>query len=214
MSRVALRMGKAADAVKDARAALELIADYPLASDALAAALTGENQAGEAARILEKRLRLAPNVRAEFHYGEALELAGRKAEAAQAFERFEKDAVAQESQPDNANRELIEYYATHDHAQDAVKLGAEEAKRRHDIFTLSAYAQALAAAGQYSRARTAMDAALGPGIRDATLFLRAGMIAARLNDKPAAAGYLKKTIELNAGTREAEEAIQLLANLT
>ncbi len=213
MSRVTLRMGKAADAEKSARQALELVANYPPADDALAAALMAQDKPGDAVEVLRRRLSAAPNVRAEFHFAGALE-AGGKPEAAAAFERFEKDAVARVSEPDNANRELSEYYAAHGRAKDAVKLAGEEAQRRHDIYTLSTYAWALTAAGRFSEARVQMDRALEPGIRDATLFLRAGLIAMKLNDKASAAKYLKNAIEINASSREAGRAIQLLVNLS
>jgi tetratricopeptide (TPR) repeat protein len=213
MSRVSLRMGKAADAAKSARQALELVADYPLAADALAAGMLEHGQASEAAEVLRRRLTVAPNVRAEFHLGEALERAGQTSDAAAVFAQFEKDAVAKVSQPDNANRELIEYYTAHDRAAEAVRLGQQEAQRRQDIFTLSAYALALASAGEFGQARVQIERALEPGIRDAKLFLQAGLIAAKLNDSDSAAKYLQKAIEINASSSEAAQAIRLLAKL-
>jgi tetratricopeptide (TPR) repeat protein len=214
MSRVALRMGKAANAEGSARQALDLIANYPLASDALAAALMAQDKPGDAAEVLARRLSAASNVRAEFYFAGALAASGKKAEAAAAFGQFEKDAAARVSQADNANRELIEYYANHGRAGEAVKLGAQEIERRKDIPTLSAYALALAAAGQCQEARVQMDRALEPGIRDAGLFLRAGLIAAKLDDKASAAKYLKKAIEINASSPEAGQAIELLKTLS
>ena len=214
MSRVAMRMGKATDAEKSARQALDLVASYPLASDALAAALLAQDHAGDAADVLRRRLSVAPNVRAEFHFAEALDALAEKTEAAAAFERFEKGAVARVSQPDHANRELIEYYATHGRADEAVKLAGQEVQRRQDIATLSAYALALTAAGKYREARVQMDRALEPGIRDAKLFLQAALIASKLNDKASAAKYFKQAIEINASSPEAGKAIQLLANLS
>jgi tetratricopeptide (TPR) repeat protein len=249
MSRVALRMGKAAEAQKSARQALELVAGYPLANDALAAAMLEQGQAGGAAVVLRRRLDVLPDgcgsetrvlpsrdrkganapsletlclnaaagVRAEFHLAEALERAGQNAEAAAAFAQFEKDALVGTSQPDNANRELIEYFAAHQRApeavKEAVKLGQREAQRRQDIFTLSAYAQALAAAGDYVQARIQIEVALDPGIRDAGLFLQAGLIAAKLNDVDSALNYLRKAVEINASSTEAAQALELLANI-
>ncbi len=218
MSRVALHMGKPADAEKNARQALDFVPDYPLANDALAAAFMADSvekaKASEAVEILSRRLHTAPNVRSQYHLAEALEAAGKKPDAAEAWQKFEKEAVARASQPDNANRELTEYYASHGRAAEAVKLGAEESQRRQDIGTLAAYSFALYAAGKYDEARIQMDRALAPGIRDAKLFYRAGLIAARLNDKASAARYLKRAIEINANSPEAGDAIKLLASLT
>ncbi len=213
MSRVALRMGKAQDAEKDARQALELMPNYPAGNDALAAALMEQEKSIEAVEVLRRRLAVAPNVRTEFHLAEALESANAATEAVGEFTRFEKDAIARESDPDNANRELIEYYAGHGRARDAVTLAAKEAQRRQDICTLSTYALALAAAGNYSEARIQMERALATGVKDAKLFLRAGLIAAKLNDQASAAKYLKKAIEINASSPEAGKAIQLLAKM-
>jgi len=218
MSRIDLRMGKAADAEKHARQALELVANYPWAWDALAASLADQEKPAEAAEVLKQRLsaapnRAAPNLAAQFHLAAALEAAG-SAQAGSAWQQFEKDAAARRSQPDNANRELIEYYASHGKTAEAVKLAADESQRRQDLATLSAYAAALASADRYDEARVQMDRALAPGIRDAKLFYRAGTIAAKLGDKTAAAKYLRKAIEINAGSREAGKAIKLLANLS
>ncbi len=214
MSRVALRMGKPEDAERSARQSLELVANYPWAGDALAAALLEEGKPGEAAEALERRLSNAPNLAAKFHLAVALDAAGKKTEAAPAGQEFEKEAAARTGQPDNANRELIEYYVSQDESAKAVKLASEESQRRQDVTTLGAYALALVGAGRYQEARVQMDRVLAPGIRDARLFFRAGMIAAKLKDKAAAGRYLRKAIEINASSPEAEKAIQLLANLS
>jgi Tfp pilus assembly protein PilF len=79
-----------------------------------------------------------------------------------------------------------------------VKLGAGEVLRRQDILTLSAYALALTAAGRFEEARIQMDRALAPGIRDAGLFLRAGLIAAKVHDNASAAKYLEQARQIDA----------------
>jgi tetratricopeptide (TPR) repeat protein len=214
MSRVDLRLGKPADAESHSRQALELVANYPPALDALAASLVETGKAGEAAEVLARRLAGAPRVAAQFHLAEALEIAGRKTEADAAWQQFEKQAAARITQPDNANRELVEYYALHGKASEAVKLALDESERRQDIPTLATYALALMTAGNYEDARVQMDRALAPGIRDARLLYRAGVIASKLSDKPAAAKYLKKAIEINASSPEADKAIKLLAGLS
>ena len=214
MSRVDLHMGKPAEAEKHARQGLELVANYPWASDALAAALMEEEKPSEAAEVLGARLEAANDVRAKFQYATALEAAGKKEDAATVWQEFAAEAKARVSQADNANRELIAYVAAHDMSADALKLASEEVERRQDIDTLAAYASALLAAGKYQEARTQMDRALAPGIRDAKFFYQAGMIAAKANDKASAAKYLKKAIEMNASSPEAGKAIKLLANLS
>ncbi|HEY3837518.1 MAG TPA: hypothetical protein VGL72_13140 [Bryobacteraceae bacterium] len=214
ISHVELDTGKPANAQTYARQALELVPGYPWGEDALAAALVEGDKASEAVEVLKQRLAATPDTRARFHLAAALEAAGRIEEASNAWQEFKNEALARTSQPDNANCELIEYYATHGNPAAAVKLAAAEAASRHDIGALAAYAQALAADGQFQQARTQMERALAPGIRNARLFYQAGAIAARLNDTAAATKYLRQAIEINASAPEASKAIKLLASLT
>jgi len=202
ISRVHLRLGKTAEAEKDARQALALVPAYPWALDALAAA-----KPAEASEILAGR---APDLASRYHVAKALEGAGKPA----AWQSWESDAVARISAPDNVNRELIEYYATHGKLDQAITLGAEETTRREDIDTLTAYASALYAAGQLSQARRQVERALAPGIRDPRLLLLAARIAADLQDKVAASKYLKQAIEINSTSPYADQALKLLAKLS
>ena len=114
-----------------------------------------------------------------------------------AFAEFERQAREIADKPDNANRELIFYYADYAHKPaDALRVARAEIARRQDIATLDAYAWALFANGQYAEARAELDKALKVGIRDATLFGHAAAIAEKLRDQTAAANYQKQVREL------------------
>src|SRR5437762_13591898 len=124
---------------------------------------------------------MAPHPSRQFALAVALKQAG-ASEAPAAFAEFEKGALAIESNPDNANRELIFYYADYAHKPaGALRVARAEIARRHDIATLDAYAWALYSNGQYKEARAELDKALKVGIRDARLSDHAAAISGKLS---------------------------------
>ncbi len=63
---------------------------------------------------------------------------------AEAYAEFEQQARKEIGWADNANRELIFYYADHtSRPAEALRIARVEAARRHDVHTLDAYAWAL-----------------------------------------------------------------------
>ncbi len=80
----------------------------------------------------------------------------------------------------------------------ALEVAKQEFQRRHDVFTVDAYAWALHVNGQEAEARKQIETALAVGIRDASLFRHAGEIASKMGDTSAAKGYLKQSADLNA----------------
>ena len=100
----------------------------------------------EAATLFEQRYAAAPHAENLFVAAQAMELAGRKADAGEAWARFEKAALAESAQADNANHELIADYldVAHQPAR-ALEIAQRELARRHDKSTLDLHARALAA---------------------------------------------------------------------
>jgi hypothetical protein len=93
--------------------------------------------------------------------------AGHTKDAAAAFAQFEAKARAEMTLADNANRELIYYYA--DHAKrpaEALRIAEQEMARRHDVYTRAAYAWALHVNGRDAEARKQIDEALAVGVKD------------------------------------------------
>ena len=74
---------------------------------------------------------------------------------------------------------------------EALRIAKLEVTRRHDAYTLDAYAWALSANGKNDEAHTNIERALSVGLRDAQLLYRAGAIAARSGDVDAAGNWLK-----------------------
>src|SRR5439155_19333727 len=94
--------------------------------------------------LLQQRYRAAAHAENLYDLAEALELAGRTEEAKKAFVELETKSLLENARADNSNRELIFYYA--DQAKQPTKalaLAQTEFARRHDAFTLDAYAWAL-----------------------------------------------------------------------
>src|SRR5213076_2533726 len=102
-----------------------------------------------------------------------------------------------------------------DHAHQPVKaleVAQSEFARRHDAFTLDAYAWALHVNGLDAEARKHIEAALAVGIRDAKMFRHAGEIALANGDRATAEHYLRESAELNAPG--SSQAIALLSTIS
>jgi tetratricopeptide (TPR) repeat protein len=194
-----LMRGNLAQAEEAVQQALTLFPEYHYALAQLARVRIAQQKYGEAAALLERRYRSASHPENLFDLAEALELAGHKSEAAAAFAEFESKARKESESWDNANRELVSYYADHAHRPaEALKVARLEAARRQDVHTLHALAWALHAGGNYAEARTQIEKALAVGIRDARFFLHAGEIALKQGDRAAAEKYLRQAEELKS----------------
>ena len=120
-------------------------------------------------------------------------------EAKKTFSEFEKQATAESSNPDNANRELIFYYADHVNSPaKALSVAEQEVASRHDVHALDAYAWALCKSGRYSDAKKQMALALKVGVREAGIFYHAGEIELRLGNTVEARRLFKDAVELKS----------------
>jgi tetratricopeptide (TPR) repeat protein len=149
---------------------------YALAQMAHVRTAQGRNE--DAVDLLRRRYAKAPHAENLYDLAEALDRAGHKAEARAAFAEFERKARAEMRGADNANRELIYYYADHAHRPAAaLALARSEVSRRRDVQTVAAYAWALHRSGRAAEARKEMKEALAVGTRDPELRRRAAAIA-------------------------------------
>jgi tetratricopeptide (TPR) repeat protein len=151
---------------------------YHYALGQMAHVRTAQGRHQEAVDLLRQRNQAAPHPENLYELAEALERAGRAADARAAYAEFERKARAEMEGADNANRELIYYYADHTaRAAEAVALARREVARRRDVQTVAAYAWALHASGRPAEAQKEMQAALNVGTRDPELRRRADVIA-------------------------------------
>jgi hypothetical protein len=163
--------------------------------------------------LLRQRYQAGAHAENLYDLAEALELAGRTAEAQKAFAEFETKSLAESVRKDNSDRELIFYYADHAHEPaKALDIARQELAWRHDVYTLDAYAWALHLNGQDGEARKQIETALAVGIRDAKMFRHAGEIALQLGDRAAGEKYMRQAAELRApGSAQAEALLQNLS---
>jgi tetratricopeptide (TPR) repeat protein len=211
---LSMSMGREKDAEASLQRALQLFPKYHYALGYLAQVRLAQGRPAEAVDLLRQLCDDLPHAENVYALAEALERAGRAADAKAAFADFEQKALAESATHDNANRELIAYYV--DHAKkprEALRIAEIERGRRGDVFTLEAYAWALAANGRYAEAKQSIDAALAVGIQHPELLYHAGVIAAKLNDRPGARKLLQRSLDESPHSRVAEAARKQLDRL-
>jgi tetratricopeptide (TPR) repeat protein len=213
MAHLNLEIGKIGEAERLSQQALAVFPGYHYALSNLAKVRIQQKRYDEAVELLTQRYRAAPHAENLYDLAQALQLAGKTADANKAFAEFEQKSLLETNRGDNSNHELIFYYA--DHAKQperAQEVAQREIARRHDVFTLDSYAWALYENGQYGEARKQIEIALAVGIRDAKIFRHAGEIALKSGDRAAAEHYLRKSADLN--TVGSDQARITLASLT
>jgi len=170
-----------------ATGALGLFPNYHYALGTLAQVRTAQSRYDDAVALLEKRYAAAPHAENQFALAEALDHAGRKDDAAKAFAEFEQKSLKESGITDNSNHELIAYYVDYAHQPaKALEISKLELTRRHDAFTLDAYAWSLAASGDYAQANAEMQKALAFGVKDPKVLHHASEIAQHLSQTVAA----------------------------
>jgi tetratricopeptide (TPR) repeat protein len=198
LAHLKLMAGTIDQAEKLCEQALSIFSDYHYALGNLAKVRIQQKRYDDAVELLKGRYQIAPHAENLYDLAEALQMAGRTGEAGKDFAEFEQKSIAESVRADNSNRELIFYYADHaNQPEKALEVAQKEFARRHDVYTLDAYAWALHVSGQDQEARKQIDAALAVGIRDAKLIRHAGEIALKQGDKAGAEKYLKQVTELN-----------------
>lgn len=211
-ARLALTTGNVKYAEKLLQQALKLLPEYHHALVELARVRTLQQRHPEAIDLWRRVNQHVPHPRNLYGLANALQQAGRVEEAKRAAAEFEGRARGLMKDGDNANRELVFYYA--DYARkpaEALRIARLEVARRRDVHTLDAYAWALYVNRDYREARRQIERALGVGIRDANLFYHAGSILTKLDDRRVAAIYLQQSLDLNPLSESAKFAHEALA---
>jgi tetratricopeptide (TPR) repeat protein len=195
--------------------ALKVFPDYYLSLEELARVRMAQQRYTEAVDLIERRNQAFPSPGSRHLLAEALESAGQAQKARATFAQFEQETRSRIDQPDNANRELVLYEVDRAHQPaEALRIARLEMGRRHDVWTLDAYAWALHANGQDGDAGVQIGKALAVGTREATLFYHAGAIAAAQGDKAAAGRYFKQSLDLDPASEVVGRDQQALAQLS
>jgi tetratricopeptide (TPR) repeat protein len=179
-----LEAGHTEEAEKFATGALGLFANYHYALGALGQIRMAQKRYDEAAALFRQRYAAAPHAENLFAVAEALHRASHTEEAERAFADFERQALKESESADNANHELMAYYTDFaDRPDKARQIGERELMRRHDAYTLAAYAWSLAGLGDYKHADMEMQKALAFGLKDPRVLEHARAISESLGSR-------------------------------
>jgi tetratricopeptide (TPR) repeat protein len=193
-----LTEGRLAPAEAALEQALTLFPEYHYALGQLARVRTAQRRHADAALLLRRRQATADHPENLYELAEALERAGRTHEARRTFREFETGARREMEGTDNANRELVFYYVDHaGRPQEALRIAAAEAARRHDVYTLEAHAWALQANGKSAEALRQIDTALAVGVRDPRILRHALAIARKAGHRLATARFQRELAALS-----------------
>jgi tetratricopeptide (TPR) repeat protein len=175
--------------------ALQKLPRYAPALSALSEIRSAQGRHADAVRLLKQCMDFSPSLNVKYELALALHGAGNEKEAEPIFDEFARDARARITLDDNANFNLVGYDLDYGKNPDeALAVAKQELSRRHDIWTLDAYARALAANGNPSEARKQLRLALDIGVKEPRIFYDTGIVETLLDDREAAKGYFEKVI--------------------
>ena len=167
--------------------ALELFPRYHYALGQLADVRTAQKRFRDAADLQKERYAEAPHPENLFELAESQARAGMTADAAKSYAAFEAGARAEMMKDDNANRELIAYFAgAGKQPAEALKLAEQEIARRGDVYTREAYAWALFKNGRRADAKREIATVLAVGVQHPRVLERAATIQGKTTPKTAA----------------------------
>src|SRR5271167_119868 len=209
MAHVNLEIGNLTAAESMSEKALSLLPNDPHALLVMAQVRQLQGQPANSVQLLRQSYKSMPQTATLYALAEAMQAAGMQNDAKNVFAEFEHQAQGESSHPNNANRQLIFYYADHaNNPPKALQIGEQEVARRRDVYTLDAYAWALCKTGRYAEARKQMDALLKVGVRKASIFYHAGEIELQLGNLAQAEHYFRLGAEMNS-TRSQDARIAL-----
>jgi tetratricopeptide (TPR) repeat protein len=207
-----MTVGKIEEAGRVLGEALRMMPDYHYALAGMAHVRAAEAKYNEAVSLLTRRSEVAPHAENLFDLAVALRKAGKFSDAKRVFAEFERRALAESERWDNANRELVRYYADFaNRPVQALRIASIEFGRRRDVMTLDAYAWALHKNGRSREGLAVIETAIGVGSIDARLLYHAGAIAQAAGRRKLAAQYFTRTLEVNSRSEVAAETRRLLA---
>jgi tetratricopeptide (TPR) repeat protein len=206
MAKLLRQSGRPAAAEALLQKALKAFPNYYLSREELAELYLAQNRQAEAVDTVATLMKSVRSPQCLLLAARAYAQAG-MANADDMYLEFERAARAQIVQPDNANVELIEYYAGRARRpQEALRISGLEMQNRHNVWILDAYAWALYANGECVEADRQIQTALAVGTRDAGLFYHAGAIEAACGNRDKASRYFQQSLDLNPTSEVSENA--------
>jgi tetratricopeptide (TPR) repeat protein len=211
MAEIQLSTGHLDEAGNLLHSAVQKFPGYYLSLESSARVETARKDYTQALVLLRQRNDNFPSLSSSYALAKALEHAGQTAEAMAAYSEFEAKALRAMNTENNANKELVFYYLGRGNKPaEALRIAEQEAGKRHDVYTLDAYAWALCGNGRYDEAQKQISSALAVGISDAEMLYHAGVIAEKHREYNSAVRYLKGSLELNPLLEVSVEAREAL----
>jgi tetratricopeptide (TPR) repeat protein len=174
--------------------ALEMHPNYPLSLAYMGKVRVAQGRLNQAIKLYVKAVSVNGDLSMLADLGDLYARTGKDFLARLSYDKLEKSAKGKAV----FARELSLFYSNHDrNAADAVELARQELRVRRDVYASDTLAWALCKKGQYKEAVEAIEDALRPGTKDASLYYHAGMIYAALGEKDKARDWLKKALALN-----------------
>lgn len=189
------KIGNYAEAEKQYDTALQVFPNYHFALAGKGRARAAQNDFEAAAKLLSESNNRVPNTEDVITLGDIYSKMGKPDEAGKQYELAE---FIEQKFGNIDQRRLALLWADHDTKLDeALAIAAREHENRKDIFTADIYAWCLYKKGQFQEAKKVIAEAMRLKTKDARIFYHAGMIEKSLENKKAAADYLKKAQETN-----------------
>ena len=146
----------------------------------------------------KKALAVAPHHEALAELGDVYHLTGAKAEAEKQYQLVETIHALNKSKGVRGDIQLAQFYADHDrHLPEALRMAEEEFKTRKNVYAADTLAWCLYKNHRFKEAQGAVLKALRRHTPEARFLFHAGMIYAKLGDRPSAQKYLYQALSLN-----------------
>ncbi len=206
-------VGRYEEAEKQYDTALSILPEYHLALAGKGYARAAAEDYENAVRFLTQTQNRVPTVEVIIALGDVYTKIGNAEKAAEQYKLAE---FIEQKLGNIDQRRLALLWADQDTKLDeAMAIAAREHAARKDVFTADIYAWCLYKKGNYADAKKIIQEALRLKTKNALFFYHAGMIEKALGNKPAANGFLKKSLQTNAAfdllqTEKAKQALQEL----
>lgn len=140
---------------------------------------------------------------------------GHASQARDTYDKFVQAARSESAAWDNANRQLAYYLSDHaNSAADALPIIRREFTRRQDVYTAMTFAWVMFRNGECKEALGTARDALRIGVRDASLFYRAGDIEFACGSSDTALTHYEHALELAPWSERAPQAVKHVQRLS
>lgn len=179
---------------------------------ALGRAEAGRRDYADAIDCYQKAVAVVPQLEAVAALGDLYALTGRTDEAQGQYALAGQIDRLQKANGVRGGWQMALFQANHDRdLPQALRSAREEYRTRKNVYAADALAWCLYKNGRYAEAAALSRAALSRHTPEAGFLFHAGMIAAKLKDRPAAQAFLQRAIRLNPNFSPTDAPVALAA---